>query len=208
MVPKEYRLDTLSVRLIERLDSARKSHVSPEQAAEEAHRISTQVVDAAVAEWEDMEWAEDASRQSALLRTEIERTLLPRWLSIAEAQAAAEADHHGLSKLHPMGTRLAILVGGLAAFWASMRVLRGTGFFVILVPLIITLLMPEIAAWLSARKYRAALQELITDMGRIQDSEGQYQAPLPISSQPRLSAPSSASQAVPTPRRSSDSQAE
>ena len=178
MVPSDYRLDEVVARLISRLEGARRTFVTKEEARAAFERIAHEHVASAVAEYREMMPDErDRQRQEALLQTEVLDTFLPRYLRLSVAMNHSERGHFGVGKLgEPVGR--AVLVGLVLVLLFPLIRLAAIPY---MWPVIITLLSvpawPDfIAAW-SRRRYLAQLQGIIDDMQRIQQQATAYLPP-------------------------------
>ncbi len=176
MVPADYRLDTVVARLIERLEAVRPTFGTDGEAAFTAFREHAEShVNAAVAEFREMVPDEDPDEHAAFLRREIFDIALPRYHRHAMEHSAAEGRNFGFGPLGEPGGRIALFAFALFALVVIMpRVIE----FPISWPLLLLDLVlpftPTIAASIARRRYAARLQELVADMGRIQDSERTY----------------------------------
>jgi hypothetical protein len=176
MVPADYRLDTVAARLIERLEAVRPTFGTDGEAAYAAFREHTEShLDAAIAEFREMVPDEDPDEHAAFLRREILEIALPRFHRHAMAYSAGQANNFGFGPLGEPAGRIALFAFSLFALVVIMpRLIE----FPISWPLLLLDLVlpfsPTIAVAIARRRYAARLQELVTDMGRIQDSERTY----------------------------------
>lgn len=175
MVPTSYRLDTLAVLLIARLEPTRRAHEDEDGALEAYRGIVEDAARGVANECRDTYGDLD---QAARVEREAVATFLPRYARLAAKQNAEEARGYGFAfgdgPLARVGATLfafagAALVSRVIHHWVDVL------FFVAAcaVPLI-----PEIRVAWSRRRYAAALQELADDLGRLQDAE-QDLAPAP-----------------------------
>lgn len=171
MAPPSYRLDTLAVNLVARLEAVRRAHLTDPEAARGALSRATGELLAGLAA-ECRETLGDEAQARRIEREGIE-TFLPRYTRIALAQNAEEAGAARGGTLGQLARRAgAVLVGALAATVLS-RLLPGpwdVGFY-LLPPA--ALFFPEIMGSLSRRAYETELQALADDLGRLQDAEEQ-----------------------------------
>jgi len=176
MVPADYRLDTVTARLIERLEAVRPTFGTDADAAYAAFREHAEShVNAAIAEFSEMVPDEDPDEHGQFLRREILEIALPRFHRLAMEHSAAQAKNFGFGLLGEPAGRIGLFAFALFALVVIMpRVIE----FPIAWPLLLLDLVlpfsPTIAAALARRRYAARLQELVTDMGRIQESERTY----------------------------------
>jgi len=176
MVPGDYRLDTVAARLIERLEAVRPTFGTDADAAYAAFREHTEShLNAAIAEFREMVPDEDPEEHAAFLRREINDIALPRFHRLATAYSEAQANNFGFGLLGEPAGRIGLFAIALFALVVIMpRLIE----FPIAWPLLLVDLVlpfsPTIAAAIGRRRYAARLQELVADMGRIQDSERTY----------------------------------
>lgn len=179
MIPSDYRLEQVGARLVERLDGARRSFVDPVQMQEGMARVAADHVDAAIAEWRELEWTEDPDAHAAFLRQEVLHTLLPRYVRAAWTMNEQEASGFGLGGLAaPLG-RVALVASSLLVLWFVL--LRFVAFPVVWPIILVDLglvFLPDIAAWLAGRRYEQSLSDMVDDLGRIQEQVLAY-APAP-----------------------------
>jgi hypothetical protein len=176
MVPADYRLDTVTARLIERLEAARPTFGTDSEAALAAFRTAAEAyVTNAMTEFADLVPDEDPEEHSAFVRKEILETALPRFHRLAMEHSAAAATNFGFGPLGEPAGRIGLFA---VALFMLVVVLPRLLEFPVAWPLLfldVTLpFWPTIAAWLAHRRYTAKLQELVADMGKIQDSERTY----------------------------------
>lgn len=170
MSPPSYRLDTIAAQLIERLEGTRRAWVDRPDAAKEAvPRISAEAAAA---------WARECravmgdTAQAARLEREITDSFVPRYTRLAITQNAAEAKGYGVASsgiiARVLATACSIVISDV-----MVRVVREPFGLPFLVLPFFVLLFPEIrAAWLR-RQYAAALQQVVDDLGRVQDAVDQ-----------------------------------
>ena len=174
MVPSDYRLDVVTARLIERLEGTRRTYTGrPDDAREHFEEVADQHVRAALTELEAMA-LDDPGPQGAFLRREIRHTALPRYHRLAVGQNEAEAGGHGFGWLASAQGTVAL---GVAALFVAMVLVRFAGMPWVW-PLILANLSvpfwPSLAAGLARRRYQREVQEIVYDMGRIQEAERAY----------------------------------
>lgn len=164
MAPVSLRLDSLALVLVERLEASRKSWIGNENAAGES--IVRIVNEAAVAIATECREVYGDSTQADRILSEAQTTFLPRYTRLALEQNRIESRPFGIVP----GDIFPRLIGAFVAFILAELVARripgGFGFVAFLMPFL-ALAWPELRGWWVRRHYRAALQELVDDMGRI-----------------------------------------
>lgn len=176
MVPKDYRLDFVVARLIERLEGQRRTFAgNGDQAREAFARTAREQVDAAIGEMRGTGWADDEDRHGEFLLREVTETFLPRYHAIATSMSDVEAGGYGLGFLsEPLG-RLGLVGGTLLFGWLVLLKLIALP---IVWPLVLLTLAvpfsPDIASALYRRRYRQQLDAIVEDMTRIQDQQNAY----------------------------------
>ncbi len=180
MIPSDYRLEQVVVGLIERLDSARLSFDSREEADAGFHRIVDKQLASVIDEWRGLEWNADPEAHAEFLRTEVHETFLPRFTRIATAQSASEADVYGLGwAASPIG-RIVLIGATLIALRLMLRFIWLPEVWPLVLVSMALPVLPEIAAWFAARRYHRQVSEIVGDMARIQAQQLAYQ-PTPAS---------------------------
>lgn len=176
MVPGDYRLDTVVARLIERLEAVRPTFGNDAETAYAAFREHAEThVNAAIAEFREMVPDEDPDEHAAFLRREILEIALPRFHRLAMAHSAAAANNFGFGLLGEPAGRIGLFAFSLFALVVVMpRLLEFPVAWPLLLLDLVLPFSPTIAAFIARRRYAARLQELVTDMGKIQDSERTY----------------------------------
>lgn len=178
MIPAEYRLERVVAALVERLDGARRSYPDEAELRAGAERVAAEHVDAAIAEWSATGFSDTPQAHAAFLRREVLETALPRFVREAARMNRSEASGHGLGPLATPVGRVGLVAFALAFLWF---VLLRFAYMPAEWPLIALDLSlpfwPDIAAWLSRRRYQAALQGLVDDTRRIQEQALVYEAP-------------------------------
>ena len=191
MIPTDYRFEQVVVRLIERLEATRPTYAgSPEKQGAEFRRITSEHVEAAIAEFKDVAFSAEPEAHAKFLRREALETFLPRYSRMATEMTAVEESHFGLGPIAgPIG-RLALVGVMLGFLYFLMRFVHSPMglplmFFGMSLPF-----WPDIISGLSRRKYNKTLQALVDDMERIQEQQGAYvtfgdpqlsEAPVPTS---------------------------
>lgn len=179
MTPTDHRLDHVSARLVERLEGSRRAWRSPEEIARESARIADEQLDGVTGELREVMPGPEAEHHAAFLRTEVHRTILPRYLDLARRFNDVERRNFGFGPLgDPIG-RVAVAL--LALVFAGVFLLRFLWEPAIwpLVPVVFSApLWPDLVAWIWRRRLARDLQALVDDAARIQD---QAQAYVPMS---------------------------
>jgi len=167
MIPSDFRLDTVSVHLLERLEGARRSYMDrPEEAPPAFLRVAEEIV--ADASSEVVEYADDAE-YPVVLRREILETFLPRYTRLALEHNALEKTRFGAWR---SGDPIARLITTIAAVMGAALFSR---FFpsvlaaVAWIAVLLVALMPELRSAWYKRLYQRDLQAVVDDMARIHD---------------------------------------
>lgn len=176
MVPTDYRLDQVAVRIMERLEGTRRSfQADPERAEVEFRRVALEMVEAASSEYREGPALGDPEPQIALLRREIVELFLPRYHRSAMEMNARERGGFGLGPLaEPIG-RIGLVLFALLVVAVDSRTLLATppgwliGASAIALPF-----SPDILRGIHQRRYRNELQVIADDMAAIQDKADTY----------------------------------
>jgi hypothetical protein len=173
MIPSDFRLDSVCVHLVERLEGARRSYFDrPDEAPEAFRRIAEELVVSAAAE--AGEYVESAT-YPALLRREVLETFLPRYTSLALEHNALERTRFGAWR---NGDPLARIATTGVAVLAAALFSRFVPSVIDVVPwlgVLVVALLPELrAAWYRLR-YQRDLQTVVDDMARIHENLEIYQ---------------------------------
>lgn len=184
MVPREYRLDVVASRLASRLDGSRRSLPDPAR----RHDAFTQRTEAFVAQvannWrvvsKELDLDADPATHARFLREELLQTFLPRFEEAVERVGREEISGYGLGDLsRPVG-RLGLAVAGVVGAWMSLR-LGGPTYGVPFAMMLLAMPgLPELLRMLALRRYRRDVEEILADLGRIQDSAGHDGALRPL----------------------------
>ncbi len=168
MTVASYRLDQVCADLIERLEGARPTWANDRDGAQRAFRkIATEHVDTVIAEHDEMV---GTPGWGALLRREVMETFLPRYTRLALDHNQLEAaGYHAWRKGDPV-SRLILTFVALSAATAAYRVLHSPLTLGLFVLAFVVPFAPELRRGWHRRRYSGLLQEVIDDMGRIQDS--------------------------------------
>ena len=172
MTVSSYRLDTVAVHLIERLEGARRSYQGrPEEGAEAFARIADEELDRIVAEHDDLF---DTPRVGERLRREIHETFLPRYVRLAADQTALEAaGYHAWRRGDPLA-RGATTLGALIFALGFVRTVHHPVALLVFAVVLLVPFLPEIRRGHHRRQYRRLLQQVVGDLGRIQDRLDAY----------------------------------
>ncbi len=175
MTPSDHRLDHVSARLIERLEGSRRSWHAPDVVAAESARVAEEHLTGAVAELRQLTPGPEGERQAAFLRTEIERTVLPRYVELAGRYNDLERRSYGFGKLgEPLG-RAAVAILALLFTWLVLLRFLWEPVVWPLIPLLFSVpLWPDLAAWTYRRRLVRDLQALVDDAGKIQEQATAY----------------------------------
>lgn len=168
MAPPSYRIDTVAVSLIERLEGARPTWAGdPTAAAEGFRRIAGEHVDAVLAERGELLGPEP---EGEAMRREVLETFLPRYTRLAIDQNALEqAGYHAWRRGDPVARVVGTLVA-IALVAALYRVLHHPLTLVFMLGAFLAPFAPDLRRAWYRRRYRAELQEVVDDMARIQAS--------------------------------------
>ena len=197
MTAPSYRLDTLALNLIERLEGARRTWATdPETARTELARIAGEQLERILAEHDELI---DTPGWSETARRELTETFLPRYLRLAVDHNALEERGYNAWR---RGDPIARIVGGVGAITAALAFVRLVHHPAALVAVAFALgvpFVPEIRRFFFRRRYRLALQEVVDDMARIQGELDRFPMTGPISTGPVDT--SSEAAHVPRPRQ-------
>lgn len=182
MIPSDFRLDSVAVHLVERLEGVRRSYLGDPDGAQNAFtRIAKELVGDAAGE--ASEYVDDP-RYPRLLEREILETFLPRYTRLALEHNTVERSGYGAWRGGDPLARIGATVIALVVVTFVTRLVPS--------PLVAPLwgvalampVMPEIrAAWYRLR-YRRQLQAAVDDLARIQGQVGVYE---PSDDRPLLS---------------------
>jgi hypothetical protein len=198
MIPSDFRLDTVSVHLVERLEGARRSYMDrPDEAPPAFLRIAEELV--ADAASEVSEYTDDAE-YPAVLRREILETFLPRYTRLALEHNALEKERFGAWRRGDPIARM--ITTGAAVFAAALfsRFFPSVFAAVAWVAVLLVGLMPELRTAWYRRLYQRDLQAVVDDMARIHDHLDVYTP----SARQAGSEPASSAQATVSERSSLD----
>lgn len=167
--PPSYRLDTLSVHLVSRLEATRRAHLDDPDAARLA--FARVVDEAAAALARECREVLGDEAQARLLEREARETFLPRYARMALVQNGVEArGFGGLLGDGPMARVLATVLAVVVAVIAA-RYLPGAAKGLLFLFAALTPFAPEIRVAWTRRAWAGQLQELADDLGRLQDAE-------------------------------------
>lgn len=201
MPPASFRLDTLAVLYISRLEATRRAHVDDDAATTEAiRRITTELVASQAADCQAMLGDEAQARR---IQREGLETFLPRYTRLAIAQNKEEL-RPGLVADNILARTAAALVG-LGVATVFMQLIPSQVDLLLYAIPVAAPFLPEIKSWSARRRYSALLQELADDLGELQDAEDKLaptpgQAAEPAAPNPTRNAQRAAEGAPPTQR--------
>jgi hypothetical protein len=166
--PPSFRLDTLSVHLVSRLEATRRAHLDTPDAARAAFaRVVEESASALARECRDVLGDEEQAR---LLERESRETFLPRYTRMALAQNRVEARGFG----GPFGdgpfARIVATVLAVAVAAVGARFLPPIAEGLLFLMAAITPVAPELRVAWTRRAWSKELQELADDLGRLQDA--------------------------------------
>jgi hypothetical protein len=167
MIPSDFRLDTVSVHLVERLEGARRSYMDrPDEAPPAFLRIAEELVTDAASEVQ--EYTDDAEYPT-VLRREILETFLPRYTRLALEHNELEKTRFGAWRSGDPIARL--ITTGAAVLGAALfsRFFPSVFAAVAWIAVLLVALMPELRAAWYRRLYQRDLQAVVDDMARIHD---------------------------------------
>ncbi len=167
MIPSDFRLDTVSVHLVERLEGARRSYTDrPDEAAPAFRRIAEELV--ADASAEVMEYTDNAEYPD-VLRREILETFLPRYTRLALEHNALEKTRFGAWRSGDPIARLITTTAAVVGAALFSRFFPSVFAAVAWIAVLLVALMPELRTFWYKRLYRRDLQAVGDDMARIHD---------------------------------------
>ncbi len=176
MVAKSYRLDTVAVHLIERLEGARRSYLDRPEALDVA---AARIVDEALAEvLSEMGDIYDDPTHAERLTREMRETFLPRWLKLAKLQNGLESERLGSWESGGLGFRIVAFLVPLFIAFAATRALHSPLAALFFLPPFILPFLPEVRTWQDSRRYQGELQAIVDDLDRIQQQLDAYQPAL------------------------------
>lgn len=165
MAPASFRLDELAALLITRLEASRRAWIDdPERAAAEIKRITAEVAAGMAAECREMLGDEV---QAARIEHEAIQNFAPRYTRLALAQNVAEGKADW-----PLLVRILTVAAAVIGAGA----LEELGLWIWLAPVLVTF-FPEIQTAWSRRGYETRLQQIVTDLGAVQDSVDRLAVP-------------------------------
>ena len=167
MPPTPYRLDTVAASLIERLEGARRTWIDqPDAARQGMNRIAEETLDLVIAEHDRIM---PRSKWGEMLRREILQTFLPRYIRLAVAHNALEANGYGSWRRGDPLARVMATGGALMVAVVMERVLHHPITLLLFIFALFIPVLPELRAFYLRRQYTGALQTAVNDMGRIQE---------------------------------------
>ncbi len=174
MIPREFRLDVVAGKLATQLDGVRRAFDSPGRRREVFDQRAGVYLDQVAGNWRviagELDLEDDPQVHIAFLRQELLQGFLPRFHKATDRVAELEAGGFGLGDLTGPLARIGLAVGGLFLAWFSFRVLRST----LAIPVAMVFLalpgLPEVLRLLAIRRYRVEVEEILLDLGRLQDA--------------------------------------
>jgi hypothetical protein len=172
MTVSSYRLDTVAVHLIERLEGARRSYQDRPAEGEAAFvRIADEELGRIIAEHDEL--LDDPGYGDRLHR-EVHETFLPRYVRLAADHTALEAaGYHAWRRGDPVA-RGATTLGALLVALGFVRTVHHPVALVVFAVVLLVPFLPEIRRGYHRRQYRRLLQEVVADLGRIQERLDAY----------------------------------
>ena len=179
MVPSDYRLDHIVARLIERLEGQRPTYVAqPGQADAAFEKAARAHLDAAVGEFREVGLSDDPDTQVRFLEEQVLETFLPRYTALAKRMNEDQQGGFGMGRLAEPAGRLGLVVATVLFSWL---VLLKLIYLPIVWPLVLVTFSvpfwPDVARMVYHRRHVAQLQEIVEDMGRIQEQQDAYLSP-------------------------------
>ncbi|MCO4745460.1 MAG: hypothetical protein KC912_11775 [Proteobacteria bacterium] len=191
MVPSDYRLPNVANGLIARLEGTRRSYADDPQGAEaEFSRIAEAHLTAAVAEMEDLGVVDAVQEHGEFLRSEIHQTFLPRYRRLAIDMNRRENQGFGLGPFAEPAGRAALVVAALLGFVVFLRLIYLPWAWPLFLIDLSLPVWPDILRTLYRRRYATQLQEVLDDLGAVQEQATAYALPAdvdPQRSRPRQS---------------------
>ena len=186
MTVSSYRLDTVALHLIDRLEGARPTYVGrPDDAAAAFARITTDELDRIVAE-HDAVMGEPGV--GARLRREVLETFLPRYTRLAQDHTALEdAGYRAWRRGDPVA-RAVTTIAALLVTAGVVRLVHHPVALVCFAAAVLVPFLPELRRWYYRRQYASLLQETVDDMARIQGRLDAY-APTELEAAPAPASP-------------------
>jgi hypothetical protein len=179
MVPRDFRLESVAARLVERLEGTRRTYADAKAANEAFSQAASDMVAEASAEYADLGVDPLADAQKALLEREIRDTFLPRYTRIATEMTTREQRRFGLGPLaEPLGRIATFVVALFVVVFGLKFAFEFRPLFALLPVLLATPLLPDVASILANRRYERELQVLVDDMAKIQEQARAYEGGL------------------------------
>ncbi|MCB9777690.1 MAG: hypothetical protein H6742_03930 [Alphaproteobacteria bacterium] len=168
MPPASYRLDVVCAKLIERLEGARPTFQGDDARAEDRFRaIAEEQIEGVIVEHDEIL---GTPGWGALLRREVMETFLPRYTRLALDHNQIEAaGYHSWRRGDPVARVVMTFVALGGASMAYQLTHHPLSLALFVLALAVPFL-PEIRRGWYRKRYTDLLQEVIDDMGRIQDS--------------------------------------
>lgn len=168
MAPPSFRLDTLAVNLVERLEPVRRAHLDDPEKAKAAIEATTGEMAANVAT--ECRSVMGDTAQAERIEREAIATFLPRYTRLAIAQNAAER-REALTPVNILLQRILPLFAGffLARFLSALA--PGPWDIAFFSLPFLGLFWPEWLGLLARRRHESELQTLADDLGQLQDAD-------------------------------------
>lgn len=184
MTVSSYRLDTVALHLIDRLEGARPTYVGrPDDAAAAFARVTTDEIDRIVAEHDEVIGEPGVGAQ---LRREVLETFLPRYTRLAQHHTALEDAGYRAWRGGDPVARAVTTIAALVVTAGVVRVVHHPVALVCVAAALLVPFLPELRRWYYRRQYASLLQEVVDDMARIQ---GRLDAYAPAELEPEPTAP-------------------
>lgn len=178
MTVSSYRLDSVAVHLIERLEGARRSYQGrPAEAAAAFARIADEELDRIVAEHDDLF---ENPGYGERLRREVHETFLPRYVGLAADQTELEAAGYRAWRRGDPLARGATTLGSLLVALGVVRTVHHPVALLVFAVVLLVPFLPEIRRGYHRRQYQRLLQQVVEDLARIQERLDAYSPDLAL----------------------------
>lgn len=175
VAPRTFRLDTLAANLVARLEAVRRAHVDRPADAAAAFAATTREATTAVAAECRSTLGDEG--QAHLLESEAVASFLPRYTALAVAQSRDEATLRlGGIVGQVLGRAAGVVVGALG--WLLLdRIAPGPWGVVLMALPPAMLFWPDLLLAVWRRRFANQLQELVDDLGRLQEAHADLAPP-------------------------------
>lgn len=178
MTTPSYRLDTVCGNLIERLEGSRRTWIGDDDAAARGFsRIAEETIDRVLEEHDALM---GPSAWGDRLRREVLDTFIPRYTRLALDHNALEDEGYRAWRRGDPVARVAVTLLTLLVALGLVRVVHNPVAALSFIAVILAPIIPELRRWYFRRRYRRLLQEVVDDMGRIQDELERYPGELDV----------------------------